>query len=186
MIIYDRPANAVVLTPTGDGSSAQALMQWGLNGSLPDAVHTGLIPTEVSSATEKSKNGSRRTMIKVATTMPKSVVASFADFNSIGRPVLPGKDLRLQTHLVCECDEDLIRQTTALACAAGEGALDTIGVGQILAMQLRAIAAIVEGDKSVASATNLLPSNGTLVRGLLGLEPLDVVNGTYGKTTAGA
>lgn len=179
MKVYDKPANAVVLTPTGDGSSAQVLTSWNF-GSGSDAVSTGLVPTEVTSATEKSKTGSRRTMIKVATTMPKSVIAELSG-NATTKTPQPAKDIRLQTHLVCECDEDLIRQSTALASSAS--ALDSVGVGQILAMQLRMIAAIVEGDKSVASATSVLPISGTLVRGLLGLEPLDVVNGTYGAST---
>lgn len=180
MKIYATPGNATQYTPKGDGSAAQRVMSYSWGTTTP--IKTGPIPTEVSAATEKNKTGSRRVLLKVATTMPKTVVDMVAPASNGQSQMAPHKDLRIQTHLVVECDEDLVRQSAALADAS-EVPFGDMVAGQIIKDQLRAIVAMVLGVDSLPASIDAIPKDSPLYVGLLGLNPLDTVSGVYGKTT---
>jgi hypothetical protein len=169
-LILDREGTDVTFTPVGNGD-AQMLLQ-----------HNGLVaPIDLTQATQVTKAGVARTVIKASLLIPTTALAG--DLETVGSYYALPKSVAFEAHIVVAAP-----QTVVQLCRNGVGSDTTLSLTEtIISKLIRAVVTAATDNSLQAGGIDggpdgLLANGGMpIVQSLTGKQAFDPVSGVYGE-----
>jgi hypothetical protein len=171
MKTYNTVGSAVNWTSAGP-QKAQTVrtFEFGRNGSISFSL---ALPVTTTAEATTNRGGIRRVMVKVATEINGRLLRE----QNIAGVTTGGEKLPISAHFVITAPEVLAQQYAS-------GGSDQRGVPAVLNFALRALFAMLLGSRWAddGSGEIVVTPGSPIYNGLVGAEPLDTVNGSYGDS----